>query len=164
MVIDFMQKNQQNNFAFQLDNKQYDDADLISIKTPLHLPYYNNQETFERAYGSIEIEGIEYEYVKRRIHNDSLELLCLPDKVHQKLQSAKVDFFKMSNDVPASSQHKKNANFKNVLPEYFATLSHYSCRAAFNLTARYLIFSEQILPSTFSLVEEQPPEQMQITC
>ncbi len=161
MVISFMQKTNESNLALQLDNEQYDDADLISIKTPLNLPYYTNSKEYERAYGSIEIEGIEYEYVKRRVSNDSLELLCLPDKIHQKLQSAKVDFFKMSNDIPGSSQNKKNTSLKNVLPEFCEQLSAYSFNPVYKIGTKYFIFHAKIISSTFSLVEEQPPEQMQ---
>ena len=156
-----MQKTNETKLAIQLDNEQYDDADLISIKTPLNLPYYNNSNEYERAYGSIELEGVEYEYVKRRIYNDSLELLCLPDKAHQKLQSAKVDFFKMSNDIPNSSQNKKNTSFKNVLPEFCEELAAYSLRPVYKMSNEYFIFTAQMLPSTFFFVEEQPPEQLQ---
>ncbi len=161
MVINYLQKTNEANLASQLDNGQYEDADLISIKTPLNLPYYTNSSNYERVYGSIEIEGVEYEYVKRRVYNDSLELLCLPDKIHQKLQSAKVDFFKMSNDVPGSSQSKKNTSFKNVLPEYYETLSTYLLMPVYKPGKEYFIFTAQILSSTFSLVEEQPPEKRQ---
>ncbi|MFN2440043.1 MAG: hypothetical protein ABR503_12645 [Chitinophagaceae bacterium] len=161
MVISLMQRANQTNLTLQLDNEEYDETDLISIKTPLNLPYYSNSPTYERAYGSIEIGGVEYEYVKRRVYNDSLELLCLPNKVHQKLQSAKVEFFKMSSDIPGSSQNKKNTSFKNVLPEFCEDLAPYSLRPVFKPGQEYFSFTAQILPSSFSLVEEQPPEHRQ---
>ena len=162
MFIGYLQKANETTLAVQLDMGQYNETELISIKTPLNLPYYTNSENYERVYGSIEIEGVGYEYVKRRIYNDSLELLCLPDKVHQKLESAKVDFFKMSSDIPGSSQNKKNASFKNVLPEFCEAMAIFSLRPAYKTGNEYFIFATQILPTTFSLVEEQPPEQMQL--
>jgi len=134
---------------------------LISIKTPLNLPYYTNSENYERVYGSIEIEGVQYEYVKRRVHNDSLELLCLPNKMHQKLQAAKVDFFKMSSDLPPFSQNKKNTSFNNLLPEFCEAFAFYSLRPGCAVQNEYFNFSSQILPSTFSLVEQQPPDSIQ---
>ncbi len=162
IVISFLQQTNETNLVIKLDKGQYHDADLISIKTSLNLPYYTNSPDYERVYGSIEIEGVEYEYVKRRIYNDSLELLCLPDRVHQKLESAKVDFFKMSSDIPNSSQNKKHTSFKNVLPEFCEAMAIFSLRPAYKTGNEYFIFATQILPTTFSLVEEQPPEQMQL--
>ncbi len=161
MFIGYLQKANETTLAVQLDMGQYNETELISIKTPLNLPYYTNSENYERVYGSIEIEGVQYDYVKRRIYNDSLELLCLPDKIDQKLQSAKVDFFKMSSDIPNSSQSKKNTSFKNVLPEFCEELATYSLNPVYKTGKKYFTFTTQMLPSTFSLVEEQPPEQMQ---
>jgi hypothetical protein len=61
----------------RLDENRYDESQLISIKVPVtHLSYYNTSDQFERVDGNIEFGGIQYKYVKRRIFNDSLEVLC----------------------------------------------------------------------------------------
>jgi hypothetical protein len=68
----------------------------------------------------------------------------------------------MSSDIPNSSQNKKHTSFKNVLPEFCEAMAIFSLRPAYKTGNEYFIFATQILPTTFSLVEEQPPEQMQL--
>lgn len=84
----------------QLDRRHYDESQLISIKVPVtHLSYYNNSAVFERVDGQIEINGIPYQYVKRRIYNDSLELLCIPNQTALKLRASGDDYFKLVNRI-----------------------------------------------------------------
>jgi len=108
-----------------LDENNYSDADLISIKVPaVHLSSYVNSREFQRVDGSIEIAGIQYNYVKRRYIQDSLELLCIPNQASTSLQSAKNEFFKLVNDLQHPGQSKKsdqhNGNFKGFSAEYYA--------------------------------------------
>jgi hypothetical protein len=71
----------------RLDRQQYDESQLISIKVPVtHLAYYNTSTEFQRTDGSIEIDGIPYKYVKCRLANDSLEMLCIPNTTTLKLR------------------------------------------------------------------------------
>lgn len=105
-----------------LDKHQYNDADLISIKVPLSMPYQTVQSNYERVDGEIKIDGKIYKYVKRRIVNGELELLCLPDQNKMRLQDAKNNFFKTTNDI-ATNNDKKSDNtktniFKNLTSDY----------------------------------------------
>ena len=84
----------------QLNNGGYDESQLISIKIPAtHLSYYTNSKFFDRVDGHIEIKGVKYNYVKSRLYNDSLELLCIPNHSLMRIQNAKDDFFKLVNDL-----------------------------------------------------------------
>ena len=160
-MIDYMQQQHAVKLTGQLDNAEYADEDLISIKTALSLPYYNPSSDFERVDGSITIDGIEYRYVKRRIVADSLELLCLPNRVKQKLQSAGSEFFKLSNDQQQSEKGKEAANIiKSVLPQYCNALTLYTLEP-FHLTKQKYPFSNtSFLSSLYAVVQEQPPETM----
>jgi hypothetical protein len=76
----------------RLDRQQYDESQLISIKVPVtHLAYYNTSAGFERTNGTIEVNGIPYNYVKCRLYNDSLEMLCIPNAVKLKLRHTDPD-------------------------------------------------------------------------
>lgn len=92
----------------RLDRQQYDDNQLISIKVPLtHLAYYNTSTTFDRAYGEIDLNGVPYHYVKRRIYNDSLEMLCIPNTMELKLRMSCNDYFGLINDLGQTSKPGK---------------------------------------------------------
>jgi hypothetical protein len=84
----------------RLDRQQYNEDQLITIKIPVsNLSYYNNSASFERANGQIDINGVPYRYVKRRIYHDSLEMLCIPDQAALKVRQSDVNYFDGMNDI-----------------------------------------------------------------
>lgn len=79
------------------------------LKIPINLPYQNNWEDFERVDGELTVEGKIYKYVKRKIEDGNLVLLCLPDHNKMKIESAKVALLQFSNDiVPNNGKEKKD--------------------------------------------------------
>jgi len=106
----------------QLDQNEYNESELISIKIPANLPYLVNSPDFSRVDGEITISGVHYNYVKQRLYNDSLEYLCIPNLEKTRLRKAKDEFYKVVNDLQHPSQNKKsghdNLGAKNLLSEY----------------------------------------------
>lgn len=84
----------------KLDRLQYKESELTSIKIPVtHLSYYQNSASFERVNGEMEINGVPYKYVKRRIYNDSLEVLCIPDQMLVKLRASGKGHFTLVHGI-----------------------------------------------------------------
>ena len=149
----------------QLDDNNYEESQLVSLKVPVtHLSYYNNSKEFETINGSIEMNGIRYKYVKRRIYNDSLEVLCIPDAASMQLKAAKNTFFAFVNGLRHNGTPEKkqsaNANIaKDFTSEYYATQD-------FLLTMKDIWFSlskhyanhRSPLSSVYALVPEHPPK------
>ena len=105
----------------KLDSNNYKESELISVKVPVqNLSYYNSSTQFERVEGQIEIHGLQYSYVKRRLFNDSIEMLCIPNRSAIHLKNAKNDFFKLVNDIQRPGQDKKadSHTFKNITGDY----------------------------------------------
>jgi len=74
----------------RLNENSYDESQLISFKVPItRLSYYNPSDQWERIEGNIEIGNVYYKYVKRRITDDSVEVLCIPNSTASKLQAMK---------------------------------------------------------------------------
>lgn len=146
-----------------LDKQQYNDADLITITVPLSLPYISNQQNFERINGEITVNGRILKYVKRKVSDGNLILLCLPDNDKMRIESAKDDFFKYANDLVQNSHSKKPVNsksgvYKNFFSEYFlntsnSTVVSYRVQKSYNKTR-----SLNFLPSSHGKLPEQPPE------
>ena len=146
-----------------LDENNYSDADLISIKVPaVHLSSYVHTKEFQRVDGSIEIEGIQYNYVKRRFTQDSLELLCIPNRASTSLQTAKNEFFKLVNDLQHPGQSRKSdqhtSSFKGFNAEYYSELQAFafSRLAAIHqkATGHYLLQ----IPAVYLTRAGQPPD------
>lgn len=146
-----------------LDRNNYSDADLILIKVPaVHLSSYVNSKEFERVDGQIEIDGVHYNYVKRRFSEGSLELLCIPNNTATHIQSAKDEFFKLVNDLQHPGQSKKtdqhNTSFKGFNAEYYADMQTYAIP---DLTPVRLKATDHYLlrvPSVYLTRAGQPPD------
>jgi len=148
----------------RLDSNNYTAEELISVKAPATLlPYYNGSKLFERVDGQVKINGVICNYVKRRLYNDTIEFMCIPNNSLTKLIKAGDDYFKLVNDIQHSGQNKKT-NHQSGLSKIFLA-DCYNDQHLFNLKYFRFIFLRK--PSSchfyktlnFSSVIENPPEQ-----
>lgn len=158
----YMQSRSQQQVQASLDKQQYNDNDLITIKVPLSLPYFTDWKEFEEYDGSIEFNGQHYNYVKRKVYQDTLILLCLPNSEQNRLSAAKSDYEKLVNTTQSSTNGNKPGNtillLKVLLGEYRETESTFECASfACVPTTCYPIHSDSISP-LYLTCPWQPPE------
>ena len=109
----------------KIDNENYRDEDLVEIKVPLNLPYQLANNDYERFDGEIDLEGQHHHYVKRKVSQDTLYLLCIPNTQKDKLQIAKTEFSKKVNDFEGKDKNEtvKKANpaseYNHQFTEYY---------------------------------------------
>jgi len=148
-------------FEQQLNNSDYSSSQLVTFKLPVNsLPYYTNSQEYQRQSGEIEINGVIYNYVKRRIFNDSLEVVCIANYEVTRLRTARNDFLKLCTDLQNASKSKKAvAGFKFFSPG--------NCRERKVIT--HILFYNDcmgiqqpccLLPTLYTRVIENPPEQV----
>jgi hypothetical protein len=150
----------------RLDINSYDESQLISIKVPSsRLAYYNSSTQFERVDGQIDIGGIRYKYVKRRLFNDSLEVLCIPNQTAMRLQTAKNDFFKGVNDIRQDNDQSKKSGSNSGSSKSFSSTDYYTVHDFLTLGDRWFIHLSPSLDRTASIIktsllstDEQPPD------
>jgi len=95
----------------KLDKSEYRPDQLLHIKVPTtHLSYFNQSAEFEHIEGRIDVEGVPYQFVGRRILNDSAEYLCIPNTVIQRLKTNSNIYFSLVNDLQPSPQHPKGSH------------------------------------------------------
>ena len=161
LFSDFLQHKADLHLETKLDKNDYNDDELIEIKVPLQLPYQLNWKSFERFDGEIDVDGKHYKYVKRKIYNDSLVLLCLPNKDKQNLEKAKHDYFKVVNDLDGSSQKKSEggtASLKNFFGEYFVEQPVWLHLVTVNSSISYYDKKTAFLPMHLIDAPFQPPK------
>ena len=161
LVIQYMVSRQDARMETKLEQKDFKFSDLISIKSKLDLPYYNGSTNgFERAYGSVMVNGMEYQFVMRRVYLDSMELLCLPHTAKMQIESVGKQLDKLSFSDQPSQTNKKAGVIKISLPDFFQE----DISSAFIFLTRNQpirpSFILKCLPSKHSLRQEQPPEPM----
>ncbi|MEN9600237.1 MAG: hypothetical protein RL596_2561 [Bacteroidota bacterium] len=93
-----------------LYDNQYEEANLLYVKIPMSLPYGTSSKEFETVNGSIEVNGITYNYVKRRFYQDYLELYYTPNIEKTNIRNARDEFFRLANDFTADHSSAKKTN------------------------------------------------------
>lgn len=99
LFTDYLESRSDNQLEASLDANNYNESELVSIKVAANLPYIANSQQYDRVNGEITLKGIQYKYVKRRLYNDSVELLCIPNLAKTGLQNARNDFYRLANDL-----------------------------------------------------------------
>lgn len=167
LLSDFLQERSDNRLEAKLDQNLYDEQQLIELRIPITLPYHTETKEFERYNGQIELNGVHYQYVKRKIENGELVLLCLPNQEKQQLANARDQFFKLVNDIDQTPGTKEGAqksekgegfSFKKLLSEYQQETNQWQLSLIPNSLLFYNESSKNFLPGCFVLCPEQPPE------
>ncbi len=160
LLISVMETRADQQLEAQFDENKYDESQLVSIKIPVrYLPYFSNSSSFERVDGQIEIKGVQYKYVKRRIYNDSLEMLCIPNHMAMKLQTAQNEFFKFSNDL---QQEKKPGQYPHTAK--FLSIDYYTPTILFGIVGPHFLFEKKsfrysaAIAACYSPTKEYPPD------
>ena len=153
----------ENNATANLEQKifsgQYSNEQLIEIRIPLNMPYYSDKD-YENIYGETEWNGEHYRYVKRKVSDNTLYLLCLPDKEKSSIVKVKNEFTKAVNDIPANKQgsQQKN-NFIKLLTAEFRINETAVNENSFSIASISFISKNTDAKDLFiPLTEAQPPE------
>jgi hypothetical protein len=161
LLVTYMQDRTSRNMEARLDDNHYDESQLVSVKVPIsHLSYYNTDSQFERVDGSIELGGVQYRYVKRRIYNDSLEILCLPDRAATALQAFKGDFYRLVNGfqgTPGRHTGGSSVPHKNPVEDPYLSTDGYTGHAHPCKQLAMAYYQQAFLPSPALSADERPP-------
>lgn len=145
----------------QLDNKEYNESELIEVRVALNMPYLNENSDFERYYGEIEVNGRYYTYVERKVEDGYLILRCIANTSKERIKAAGNDFFKMTNGLAQDQQGKKQSNSsfaKNFWSEYDGRENKFTIDVESHLINRRFHENAWVLSSTCMSTPSQPPE------
>ena len=145
-------------FISRLDNFHYNEKDLIEIKIPIPLPYLQNQPEYERVDGTVEFNGVHYNYVKRKIDKDTLFILCIFNESKTKLDNARLDYGKQVNDFPNQKSTNtviKKAGFSSDYNHHFDRYTFVNPLRIISTTSYYYI---DALIDNYSKETFHPPQ------
>lgn len=145
--------------ARAIDHAGYNDAELVEIAIPLNMPYLASHDNYERYDGSIEFNGLHYNYVKRKVSNDTLRLLCIPNEQKTELYSVKNDYAKQLSDVSSGKKSNEPTVKKG---SFFSEYSKQSVQYTFtviNSSIQYnKSFKQTLLTDCFIDAPCKPPQ------
>lgn len=164
VLLGYLQQRASVQMAEKLDSQVYNKASLTEVKVPLHLPYPTNDKDFERYDGSIEINGVTYNYVERKLQNDTLILHCVTNTTANNIKRAGNDYNKSINDLQPEQKGQKNTNTTQLLKSLECAGYRFSSYNDLNSVlysikcAYYNSMNEAIVNNKFSQSPEQPPD------
>jgi len=138
---------------------KYSDEQLVEIRIPLNMPYYTDKD-YETVYGETDWNGEHYRYVKRKVSENTLYLLCLPNKEKTSIVKVKNEFTKTVNDIPGNEQGspQKSSLIKLLTAEFRVNestidINNYSI-SSLSFVSRNADAKDLFIP----LTDAQPPE------
>jgi len=149
IVIPLIQDKADHKLEALLDNSEYDEAQLIEIRVTMNMPYQQRFTAYERHYGEIEIDGIAYTYVKRKIEGDVVIFKCIANEARQQFKSIQNNLAQANSntDMDQPGQQKQQTSF------VFRT--DITLTSSLNIVSNYYSF---ILPEPSVTTPHQPPE------
>lgn len=161
LVSDYLQRRADSRLEARLDANDYDESKLVEIRVPINLPYQVDWQNYERCNGEIDVDGVHYKFVKRKVERGEVVLLCLPNAEKQMIRSARDEFFKLVNDLQQGSAKKhapgNSSAFKNLLSEYRDEKNDWTIAGVTDALPKYRAFN--VYPHTlryFSVLENPP--------
>ena len=115
----YQQQKEKSSLEATLDKEDYDEKDLITFKVPLSMPYQNSWSDFERVDGEVTIDGTIYKYVKRKVEDGQLILMCLPNYKKMSLLKAAAEFGSHNDDPAATGKRGRASTNKNTTPNEY---------------------------------------------
>jgi hypothetical protein len=162
-MYNYLQHKSNEKLEALFDRNLYNESELVELKIAVNVPYQNTRATFERCDGEIKINGTIYKYVKRKLVNDTLYLMCLSNSQKMHLETAKNNFYKLTNDFQQNDQSNKsdhskstNNNLQPVFNESSFDVKLYA-PIIFHENMRLPAKSENLL-SASGFTPEQPPD------
>jgi hypothetical protein len=123
LVFDRFEQSSDIRQEVKIEEQAYQESELVEVKLAVRLPYQVNTNGFEEYAGEIEMNGKHYNYVKRKVQNDTLVLLCLPNDVKTEVSNARETFFSLVNDLNQAPEGKNSPapvkQIKSVNPDLF---------------------------------------------
>lgn len=127
MLIEYLIQKNDRLLTERIDKGDYEFSQLVEVKVPLRLHYYSSTLNYERYYGEAEADGRYYSYVMRKVMNDTVYLLCLPNTIKAELKKAKVSAGLLASDFGGTgdpskakgNEGKKQLSLTECLGQYF---------------------------------------------
>jgi hypothetical protein len=163
LVYEYLQQKSNENLEALFDKNLYNESELVELKVAVNVPYQSSRSEFERYDGEINIDGTIYKYVKRKLANDTLYLMCLKNTDKMQLEKAKDNIYKLANDLLQNDQNAKADHYKavsnNIQPVYNESSFDVTINCPVSIVQNlWLPGNSEIANLQWHQTPEQPPD------
>ncbi|HEX6224849.1 MAG TPA: hypothetical protein VFZ52_10590 [Chryseolinea sp.] len=107
----------------KFDADAYSQAEMLTIKIPISIPYASDSREFARVDGIFEHDGEFYRLVKQKLERDTLYVVCIKDHENKRIDDAMESFVKTFTDSPVDNHSNAKvavAFVKDFIPQCFS--------------------------------------------
>ena len=161
-VLNYLEKQSSVILNKAIEKNNYSEDDLVEIKVPLNNPYISDHN-YEDAYGETTVKGKSYQYVKKKISENTLYLMCLPNEEKAALATTKNNLGS-THAQSAPNKNNQKSPLQNIVK---ATQTEYLQTNEFMFANMFVIQDDAqsfLLRNTncsdqfYELTDLQPPE------
>ncbi len=107
MIYDYLIHKNDVKQSARIEEGKYDPSQLVEMKVPLLTPYYSSSMMYEQYYGEISLDGNFYSYVKRKVQNDTVYILCLANNDKSEIKKTIIEHLASLSGAEPGSPLKK---------------------------------------------------------
>ncbi|MBS1507106.1 MAG: hypothetical protein JSS79_10710, partial [Bacteroidetes bacterium] len=104
-----------------LDRDLISNAEMMTIKVPLAVPYAADQMNYERVSGDFEYQNEVYRLYKQKLSKDTLYIVCFKDVNSKKINQALSDYVKTFADKPQTAKPTTAKEAPSFIKDYLQT-------------------------------------------
>jgi hypothetical protein len=104
-----------------LDEERYSGGDEMTFKIPVAVPYYADNQDYERVTGEFEHDGDVYRLLKQKYSGDTLYIVCVKDVEAKKISQALTDYVKTFSDKPVNAKQQSTKSIQSFCKDYITT-------------------------------------------
>ena len=109
ILADWLQTRAEVKLDAQIDEGNYNPQQVIELSVVTNLPYTNDWKEWERCSGTIEVNGLHYQYIERKLEKGSMHYRCLPNAEKINVVAARDEFFQLVNSFNQQPDGKKSS-------------------------------------------------------
>ena len=141
LVLVILKKEATSRLEHRIEAGNYDPSELIEVKIPLNLSYYVSWQDYHLDEGGeVMIEGSVFQYLKRRVLNDTLFLTCIFHTEKMRLEEAETAYEGRLYDFQSGKDKSSSNSFpavKLMLSEYLHDAFDESSASSFKMIQTY---------------------------
>jgi hypothetical protein len=129
----------------------------LLLRIPMPMPYGHDDDAYARTYGEIVFEGQVYQFVKQKLYQDTLYVVCLKDYQTTQVRDAISDYSKSF----AGKDQKSDNNQKGSVVSFAKFYTLWEITSEYNQTGwfriiRYLPFLDHYYIHSCSSIFHPP--------
>jgi hypothetical protein len=147
----------------KVEEENFDEAEIIEISVPLNLPYTSDWQYWQPVSGTIQLDGIPYNYIAQKLTGGRMYYRCLPNVAKKMAINARDEFLKLAynlthGDAAGKQKSQSKVVISTTLGDYDDAVASYRMRVAHQQRVVHHGYLPQVVGLVYMQLPWLPPE------